>query len=257
MEVVILAGGYGSRISEETHRVPKPMVKIGDMPIILHLMKYYSCFGFKDFIICSGYKSEEINKFFINLNLIYSDIEIDLENGNVKNLNKTKFNFNIKIINTGLDSNTGKRLFKIKKYIKSKNFLFTYGDCLSNVNLTKLVNFHKLNQSMVTLTTKQMPTRYGILKKRNKKNKFDFYEKENLENLINCGFFVLNKKIFNYLNKNNLSFEKDVLTKISKQDMLSAYKHNDFWQSMDTLREKIILEDLWNKKKAPWKIWKD
>ena len=257
MEVVILAGGYGSRISEETHRVPKPMVEIGNMPIILHLIKYYSCFGFKDFIICSGYKNEEINKFFINLNLIYSDLELDLKNGSIKNLKKNNFDFKIKIINTGLDSNTGKRLFKIKKYIKSDNFLFTYGDCLSNIDLTKLINFHKANKSIVTLTAKQMPTRYGILKKRNKFNKFNFYEKENLDNLINCGFFVLNKKIFNFLSNKNISFEKDILTKISKKDLLSAYQHNDFWQSMDTLREKLILEDLWKKKKAPWKIWKD
>ena len=237
MELVIFAGGLGTRISEETDYVPKPMVKIGKKPILWHIIKYYSVFGFSKFIICGGYKIKIIRNYF-------------------KNLKKKNNSFNIRIINTGKKSNTGERLRRVKKYV-SKTFCLTYGDGLSNVNIGKLIQFHNKNKSMVTLmAVKPIPHFGKLILKGNKVAKF-LEKNQKKENWINGGFFVCEKKIFNYLNKKNLIFESDVLSYLANNKKLGAYKHEDFWYCMDTLRDKRYLNSLWLSKKAPWKIWKD
>jgi glucose-1-phosphate cytidylyltransferase len=236
MQLVILAGGLGTRISEETDYVPKPMIKIGKNPILWHIIKYYSVFGFSEFIICGGYKINVIKNFF--------------NQGKIKNF------FKVKIVNTGKNSNTGERLKRVKKYIKGA-FCLTYGDGLSNVNLKKLINFHKRNKSIVTLTSVKPNPHYGrIVSRGNKVIKF-LEKKQIKESWINGGFFVCETKLFNFLNKKNSIFESDVLTLLTKNGELAAYKHTDFWYCMDTLRDKRHLNDLWLSKKAPWKIWKD
>jgi glucose-1-phosphate cytidylyltransferase len=236
MKLVIFAGGLGTRISEETDYIPKPMVKIGKNPILWHIIKYYSFFGFSDFIICGGYKINIIKNYF-------------------RKFKKNNY-FNIKIINTGKNSNTGERLKRIKKYTND-TFCLTYGDGLSNVNIGKLIKFHKKNKSIVTLTAiKPIPHFGKLVLKGNKVNKF-LEKNQNKENWINGGFFVCEKKIFNYLNKKNTVFESDVLSFLANNKKLAAYKHKDFWYCMDTLRDKRYLNSLWLSKKAPWKIWND
>jgi glucose-1-phosphate cytidylyltransferase len=238
MKLVIFAGGLGTRISEETDYVPKPMVKIGSKPILWHIMKYYSVFGFSEFIICGGYKINIIKNYFKNFK------------------KKLKEKWKIKIINTGKKSNTGERLKRVKKYV-SKTFCLTYGDGLSNINLTKLIDFHKKNRSTVTLTAIKPTPHFGkILFKGNKVVKF-LEKNQKKENWINGGFFVCEKEIFNYLNKKNLVFERDVLNYLACNKKLAAFKHKDFWYCMDTLRDKRHLKSLWLSNKAPWKIWKD
>jgi glucose-1-phosphate cytidylyltransferase len=235
MKLVIFAGGLGTRLSEETDYVPKPMVKIGKKPILWHIIKYYSVFGFSEFIICGGYKIQVIKNYF-------------------KKLSKEK-SWNIRVINTGKNSNTGERLKRIQKYI-NKTFCLTYGDGLSNVNLNKLIKLHKKNKSIVTLTIVKPIPRFGkVILKGNLVSKFIEKDKER-ENWINGGFFVCEKKIFNYLNKKNSIFESDALSILVKNKKLSAYKHNKFWYCMDTLRDKRHLNNLWLSNKAPWKIWK-
>jgi glucose-1-phosphate cytidylyltransferase len=236
MQLVIFAGGLGTRISEETDYVPKPMVKIGKKPILWHIIKYYSVFGFSEFIICGGYKISIIKNYFKK--------------------SKKHRPWNIKVINTGKASNTGERLKRIKKYING-TFCLTYGDGLSNVNIDKLINFHKKNKPIVTLTTiKPQPLFGRLIFKGNKVIKF-LEKEQKKESWINGGFFVCEKKIFNHLNKKNTIFEKDTLSSLAMKKKLIAYKHRDFWYCMDTLRDKRHLNSLWSSKKAPWKIWKD
>jgi len=236
MLLVIFAGGLGTRISEETDYIPKPMVKIGKKPILWHIIKYYSIFGFSNFIICGGYKINIIKKYFGSL--------------------KKSTSWNIKVINTGKNSNTGERLKRVKKYVGS-TFCLTYGDGLCNVNINNLINFHKKNKLIATLTTVKPIPHFGkIFLKGNKVIKF-FEKEKKKENWINGGFFVCEKKIFKYLNKKNSIFEIDVLNSLARRRELAAYRHNDFWYCMDTLRDKRYLNNLWLSKKAPWKIWND
>ena len=237
MQLIIFAGGFGTRISEETNTIPKPMVKIGKKPILWHILKYYSIYGFCDFIICGGYKVNVIKNYF-------------------KKHKKSMKGWNIRVVDTGKKSNTGERLKKVKKYING-TFCLTYGDGLSNVNIDKLIKFHKKNKSIVTLTTVKPIPHFGkILFNGNKVVKF-FEKDQKKESWINGGFFVCEKKIFNYLNKTNPIFEKDTLCSLANKKKLAAYKHKDFWYCMDTLRDKKYLENLWHSKKAPWKIWKN
>ena len=235
MQLIILAGGSGTRISEETDFIPKPMIKIGNKPLLWHIIKYYSIYGFSKFIICGDYKIEVIKKYFKKLK---------------------KNSWDIKIVNTGKNSNTGERLRRVKKYADD-TFCLTYGDGLSNVNLNKLVNFHKKSKSIVTLTAVKPIPHFGkLVFKGNKVIKF-FEKNIEKENWINGGFFVCNKKIFNFFNKKNMIFESDILNILAKKKKLTAYKHFDFWYCMDNLRDKRYLIKLWLTKKAPWKIWKD
>ena len=235
MKLVIFAGGLGTRISEETDYIPKPMVKIGNMPILWHIIKYYSVFGFSEFIICGGYKISFIKNFF------------------KKNINRS---WNIKVVNTGKSSNTGERLRKVKKYIDD-TFCLTYGDGLSNININKLIYFHKKNKSIATLAAVKPPPHFGkMVFKGNKVIKF-FEKNKKKEAWINGGFFVCEKNIFKYLVSKNPIFEREVLSILAQKKLLVAYKHNDFWYCMDTLRDKRYLNNLWLSKKAPWKIWND
>ena len=234
MQLVIFAGGFGTRISEETDYIPKPMVKIGKKPILWHIMKYYSVYGFTEFIICGGYKIHIIKDY-------------------VKKLKRNEI-WNIKVVNTGKISNTGERLKRVKKYINN-TFCLTYGDGLSNVNLEKLIKFHKKEKSMVTLTTVKPIPHYGkILLRGNRVVKFSEKDQEN-ESWINGGFFVCENKVFSHLNKKNTIFEMDTLYSLAKKKKLTAFKHKDFWYCMDTLRDKRHLNKLWQLNKAPWKIW--
>jgi glucose-1-phosphate cytidylyltransferase len=234
MKLVILAGGYGTRISEETKIKPKPLIKIGNKPIIWHLMKIYSTFGIKEFIICVGYKGYMIRKQLAK----YQKIE----------------NWKIKFVNTGLHTMTGGRVNRIKKYLdKDKNFCLSYGDGLSNVNIKKLIKFHLDKNKIATLTAVKYKNPKGILSINKTLNVNSIKEKP-IE-YINGGFFVLSDKIFKYLKNDKTIFEKDCLPKLSKNNQLLAFKHDGFWACMDTLREKKELNNLWKSKKCDWKIW--
>ena len=239
MYTVFLAGGMGSRLSEETLKTPKPMIKIGKHPILFHIMKHYSDFNFKKFIVCGGYKYFYIKKFFLqNKNLI----------------SNKKFDWDINIINTGLKTQTGARIKKIKKYLKDeKLFFMTYGDGVANVNIEKILKFHKKHKKIATLTAVRPLPRFGNIKL-NKNKVSNFSEKDRLqEGWINGGFFVLNKEVFDYIdNRENCIFEKEPLQNLSKNGQLMAYKHEGFWHPMDTLRDKNYLNELWKKKKLSW-----
>ena len=239
MKLVILAGGLGTRIAEETDFIPKPMVLIGDKPILWHIIKYYSAFNFSEFIICGGYKIEIIKNFFKK---------------SKSKTNELERSWKVKVINTGKNSNTGERLKKIKKYV-DEVFCLTYGDGLCNVNINTLVNFHKKNKAITTLTAVKPESRFGkIVFNGNKVSKF--LEKDVLtENWINGGFFVCQKEVFKYLNKKNTIFESDTLSLLAQKNKLAAYKHKDFWYCMDTLRDKRHLNNIWLCNNAPWKIW--
>ena len=237
MKLIIFAGGLGTRISEESDYIPKPMVKIGKKPILWHIIKYYSVFGFSDFIICGGYKINIIKNYFKKY----------------KKINKL---WNIKVVNTGMNSNTGERLKRVKNYIDS-TFCLTYGDGLSNVDIKKLINFHKKNKSIATLTTVKPTPHFGkIFFKGNKVIKF-IEKDQKKESWINGGFFVCETEIFKYIKKKNTIFENGVLNILANKKKLTAFKHDDFWYCMDTLRDKRHLNNLWLSNKAPWKIWND
>lgn len=254
---VILAGGFGSRITEETMDKPKPMVMIGNLPIIHHIMNYYSGFGIENFIICSGYKSNIIKKYFYDCLNFDDDLEIDFKNKSIKKINySSKFqNWNIKIIDTGLDTNTGGRLIPIFKYIKKDNFFLTYGDGLSNINLKKLEKQHFKENSLVTVTAVKKKERFGGLEINSNNIITKFMEKKlDSDQFINGGFFVVNKEVRKYIKSKKTSWEFDVLSKLAIAKKMNAFKHYGFWQCMDNLREKQMLEKLYYQKKSPWII---
>lgn len=256
MKVVLLAGGIGSRLSEETYLKPKPLVEIGNMPIIWHVMMIYSHYGFNEFIICCGYKGYLIKEYFANYFLHLSDVEIDVSNNSVDILNKKlKKNWKITLIDTGEETQTGGRIKKIKKYING-TFLMTYGDGLSNVDIINLLKFHKQNKALATMTVVNPPSRFGSVKlKKNLVTKFS--EKPVVSNSwINGGYFVLEPKIFDYIKNTQTIWEKEPLQKLSEDRKLRAYLHKGFWQPMDTLRDRNFLNDLWVSGSAPWKLWK-
>ncbi len=254
MKVVILAGGLGTRISEESIIKPKPLVEIGGKPIIWHIMKLYSKYGLNDFIICCGYKGYLIKEYFINYSLHTTDITVDVRTNKVKIHKKNTEPWKITLIDTGQDSQTGDRIKKIQKYV-GEDFCLTYGDGLSSINIRKLINFHKKNKKFATVTAVKPAGRFGAIEL---KNNFvtNFLEKPGGDGgWINGGFFVLNKNIFQYISKSPCIWERKPMEKLAKKKQLLAYKYNGFWYPMDTLRDRNYLEDLWNKKKAPWKTW--
>ena len=245
MKVIILAGGQGTRLSEVTNSIPKPMVKIGSQPILMHIIKTYASFGYDEFYVATGYKSEIIKKYFKSKTNNYSSINNNHFLINYKFHKKLKIN----LINTGLNTMTGGRILKLKKYIKEDNFLMTYGDGLANININKLVNFHLKKKKIATLTAVRPPARFGELKLLNS-DVISFNEKPQVQyGWINGGFFVLNKKIFKYISNNNTVFEKYPMEKLSKAKQLNAYKHFDFWQCMDTKRDYLYLRKLYFSKK--------
>lgn len=258
MKVVILAGGLGTRISEESHLKPKPMIEIGDMPILWHIMKIYSHYGYNDFIICCGYKGYVIKEYFANYFLHTSDITFDFSNNNkiIVHNNITE-PWKVTLVDTGNESMTGKRIKTIRHYIdKNEEFMLTYGDGVANINITKLVEYHNKHKKLATVTSVQPIGRFGALNISENNVVKSFEEKPKGDNAwINGGFFVLNYKVFDYIPDGNIIFEKEPIEKLAQDNQLIAYKHNGFWQPMDTMRDKNYLEQLWYSKNAPWKVW--
>jgi glucose-1-phosphate cytidylyltransferase len=259
MKVIILAGGLGTRLSEETTIKPKPMVEIGGKPILWHIMKYYSKFGFNDFVICLGYKGNLIKEYFINYYTHNSDLMVDLSNNEIKIIAPSKEEFKVTLIDTGLNTNTAGRIKRIKEYTDNDTFMLTYGDGVSNINLNDLLNFHKDKSRLVTLSTVQNPGRFGNLNLDEGGIVTSFQEKPEGDNMwVNGGFFVMEQGIFDYLeeiNVDDVQWEKGPLLEIAKNNQLAAFKHFGFWKPMDALRDKIELDEYWNKGDAPWKIW--
>ena len=256
MKVVILAGGFGTRISEESHLKPKPMVEIGDMPILWHIMKYYSHYGFKDFIICLGYKQYVIKEFFADYFLHTSDVSFDLTSNEMKVLNKNGEDWKVTLIDTGLNTMTGGRVKRILDYIDEDDFLLTYGDGLSNVDINKLVDFHKSHKKIATITTVSISNMKGVLDIDSDNVITSFREKEaSDEAIINGGYMVLNKKIGDYIADDTIALEKEPFAKLAEEKQLMSFRHKGFWQCMDTQREMKLLNELWSSGKAPWKLW--
>ena len=258
MKAVLLAGGFGTRISEESGVRPKPMVEIGGKPILWHIMKIYAHFGIKEFIICVGYKGTIIKEFFANYFLYQSDVTFDLKYNTMSILNNQSEEWKVTLVDTGLNTMTGGRLKRVKEYLGNEAFCMTYGDGVSNVKIDELIAFHKSQNTIATLTAVQEPGRFGTISLKSDQTKVtNFREKQKDESTawINGGFFVLEPEIFNYIDGDSTVFEKDPLEKLARENKLSAYRHQEFWQPMDTIRDKNVLEDLWNSGKAPWKIW--
>ena len=254
MKAVILAGGLGTRISEETHLKPKPMIEIGGMPILWHIMKTYGACGINDFVICLGYKGYMIKEYFTNYFLHTSDVTIDIQKNNIEVHQVNAESWKITLVDTGDETMTGGRVKKIQKYVDD-TFCLTYGDGLINLDINKLVEYHKNKKSIGTITAVQPPGRFGSLIIDDfKVTKFQEKPKGDM-NWINGGFFVFEKEIFDYIENDNTILEKDPLEKLAKDNQLSAYKHTGFWYAMDTLRDKNHLEQLWAEGKAPWKVW--
>ncbi|MFH5187564.1 glucose-1-phosphate cytidylyltransferase [Paenibacillus sp. TAB 01] len=257
MKVVILAGGYGTRISEESIFRPKPMVEIGESPILYHIMKYYSSFGFNDFVICCGYKANIIKEYFANYFLHTSDITFDFrEGGDVEIHQNTAEPWRVTVIDTGLDTQTGGRIKYIKKYINNEPFLLTYGDGLADVNISSLVNFHIKNDAIVTLTAVQPSGRFGAIDIEEGNMISSFKEKPRGDvGWVNGGFFVCQPEVFDYIEGNYTIWEREPLEQIASLGKLAAYKHHGFWSPMDTVRDRSYLENLWKSGNAPWKVW--
>ena len=258
MKVVILAGGLGTRLSEETDLKPKPMVEIGEYPIIWHIMKIYSHFGFNDFIICLGYKGYVIKEYFANYFLHKSDIEIDIQNNQMKYLNTATESWKISLIDTGQNTMTGGRIKRVEKYLDNKTFMLTYGDGLADVNITNLLKFHQEHQKSATVTAVQPAGRFGSLSIGDEDNISSFLEKPPGDNSwINGGFFVLEPEVIDYIGGDETIWEKEPLERISYNRQLVAYKHRGFWHPMDTLRDKNYLNQLWKNNMTPWKVWNE
>lgn len=260
MKVVILAGGLGSRISEESHLKPKPMIEIGGNPILWHIMKYYSHFGYNEFVICCGYKGYIIKEYFADYYLHRSDITFDFSDENKMIVhNNVAEPWKVTIIDTGLNTQTGARIKRVQKYIGDERFMLTYGDGVSDVDIDALVAYHEKRGKIATMTAIQPGGRFGVLDIDRSNNIKRFTEKAKEDGgWINGGFMVLEPEIFSYLNDDpQLVFERAPLENVAKDGQLSAYKHNGFWQCMDTMRDRIILEELIEKKKAPWMVWDD
>lgn len=257
MKVVILAGGFGTRISEESHLRPKPMIEIGGMPILWHIMKYYSSFGFNEFIICCGYKQYVIKEFFADYYLHMSDVTFDFSfDGKMIIHNNMSEPWKVTLVDTGLNTMTGGRIKRIKKYLNGERFMLTYGDGVSNVDLNNLIEYHEKHGGKATLTAIQPGGRYG---------KLDILDNGTIEGFeekaiddggwVNGGFMVLENDVLNYIAGDDTIFEREPLETLVSERQLTAYKHTGFWQCMDTLRDKEYLEKMWQNNNAPWKAW--
>lgn len=257
MKVVILAGGYGTRISEESHLKPKPMIEIGDKPILWHIMKEYSHYGFNEFIICCGYKQHVIKEWFADYYLYNSDVTFDFSNNNEMTVHQNVAEpWKVTLVDTGLDTMTGGRIKRIQKYVGNETFLLTYGDAVCDVNISELVEFHKSHGKLSTITAVPVSQRFGVLSIDNSDSITAFREKSNMDNsFINGGYMVMEPKVFDYIDGDSTVFEKGPLVKLSEEGQLKAYKYSGFWQCMDTKREKDLLDEMWNSNSAPWKIW--
>ena len=260
MKTVILAGGFGTRLSEETGIRPKPLVEIGGKPILWHILKMYSSYGHNDFIICCGYKGHMIKEFFSSYYLHSSDVVFDLKNNETKLINNSIEPWNVTLIDTGENTMTGGRIKRIKEYVGNEPFFLTYGDGVSDVNFNKLLAFHKEQNNYATLTAVQQPGRYGAFNLESGDNKItNFREKPKGGTRetawINGGFFVLEPEIFDFIEDDTTVWEREPMESLAQKEQLSAYKHEGYWQSMDSLRDKTVLEAVWDAEKAPWKNW--
>ncbi len=253
MKVVILAGGLGTRLSEETVTKPKPLVEIGGRPIIWHLMNFYASYGMKEFIICCGYKGYLIKEYFYNLKMHHADFSIDYSNSsNINYLNGKELDWKVTLVDTGEDTLTGGRLKRVSHLLED-DFHFTYGDGLSNVNLSNLLNFHKSHGKLATITAVKPPGRFGALKIENTNSVSSFSEKPDGDGgFINGGFFILKKEVIDYIDDDYSIWEREPLENLSHDEQLQAYKHDGFWHPMDTLRDKNYLESIVNSKDIPW-----
>jgi len=255
MKAVILAGGFGTRISEETHLKPKPMIEIGGMPILWHVMKIYSSFGINEFVICLGYKGYLVKEFFANYFIHTSDVTFDIQNNDVEVHQKRAEPWKVTLVDTGIQTMTGGRLKRVKKFVDTETFCFTYGDGLGNINITELIKYHKNQKTTATITAVQPPGRFGKLDIEDSKIT-QFVEKPSGDgNWINGGFFVLEPDVFDYIEGDDTIWEKKPLEKLAMSGNLSAFKHQGFWQPLDTLRDKNYLEEMWHSEKATWKVW--
>lgn len=258
MKVVILAGGQGTRLTEETRLIPKPMVEIGGKPILWHIMKIYSFYGFNEFIILTGYKSHIIKDYFINYYNRYSDITVDMNNNTVE-IHKTRHEpWKVTMLYTGQDTMTGSRIKKAQKYIGNDTFLLTYGDGVCDVNIKDLIKCHKASKKTITMTAVQLQGRFGALVIKDNNIITSFMEKpKGNESWINGGFFVCENNVFDYIddNRDDVVFERAPLENLAHNNELNAYKHRGFWKPMDTLRDKMDLTNMWQKGEAPWAVW--
>jgi glucose-1-phosphate cytidylyltransferase len=258
MKAVILAGGLGTRLSEETDLKPKPLVEIGEKPILWHIMKIYSTHGINDFIICCGYKGYLIKEYFANYFLHHSDVTFKMHDNSMDVLQNNSEPWSVTLVNTGVNTMTGGRLKRVREYIKNEQaFCFTYGDGLGDIDVSALIKFHKDHGNQATITAARPPGRYGALNFGPKDIVNSFQEKPDGDgSWINGGFFVLNPSVIDIIKDDNTIWEEEALPNLANNKQLYAYKHHGFWQPMDTLREKVMLNKMWNENKAPWKIWK-
>ncbi|MGI9534363.1 MAG: glucose-1-phosphate cytidylyltransferase [Thermodesulfobacteriota bacterium] len=257
MKVAILAGGYGSRLAEETEIKPKPMVEIGGHPILWHIMMHYAHYGFDEFVIALGYKGEVIKKYMIDYCSLNSNLKVNLKTGKVETNGGYRQDWTVDLVDTGISTQTGGRIKRLAPYIGNETFMLTWGDGVSDVNLDDLLDFHRSHGKIATLTAVRPTARYGHLELNGKKV-LTFSEKpQAMEGWINGAFFVLEPEVFDYIDKDETIWEKEPLERLSKAGELMAYKHDSFWQCMDTLREKHLLEKLWESENPPWKVWKD
>jgi glucose-1-phosphate cytidylyltransferase len=255
MKTVILAGGFGTRLAEETEVRPKPMIEIGEQPILWHIMKYYASYGFREFIIALGYKGDVIKRYFLEQATIQGDLSIRMRTGRVTVRNQMQEDWVVHLVDTGLQSSTGGRIARVRDYLDNETFMFTYGDGVSNVDLNALLALHKKCGRVVTLTAVRPPARFGGLI-------FDgdliaqFTEKPQIgEGWINGGFMVMEPRILDYISSDETNLEAHVLEQLARENQLAAYRHDDFWQCMDTLRDKRQLESVWREGNAPWRRW--
>jgi glucose-1-phosphate cytidylyltransferase len=256
MKVVILAGGYGTRISEESDIKPKPMIEIGGKPILWHIMKYYSCYGFNEFVILLGYKSYVIKEYFANYYLHNSDVTIDTAKQSLEIHDNYSEDWKITLLETGLDTMTGGRVKRAQKYIGNEPFLLTYGDGVADVNLKELLSFHRAHKKLVTMTAIQPDGKFGALKIETDNKISNFLEKPKGDgSWINGGFFVCQPEVLNYIQGDQTIFEREPLERLALEGNLYSYKHSGFWKCMDTLRDKNQLNEVWDKGQAKWKAW--
>lgn len=255
MKAIILAGGLGTRISEETALRPKPMIEIGGRPVLWHIMKIYSTYGIHNFVICLGYKGYMIKEYFANYFLHMSDVSIDMKHNKIEVHQNSAEPWRVTLIDTGDQTQTGGRLKRVRDYVGDEHFCFTYGDGVGDINITSLLDFHREQKQLATLTVVQPPGRFGALNME-RDRVLNFNEKPRGDGgWINGGFFVLSPEVFDLIEGDHITWEREPMERLATQGQLCAYRHHGFWHPMDTLRDKNLLEDLWANGKAPWKVW--
>lgn len=258
MKVVLLAGGFGTRISEESHLKPKPMIEIGGQPILWHIMKIYSHYGFNDFIVCLGYKQYVIKEYFSDYFLHTSDVTFDMQKNEMIVHKNHSEPWRVTLVDTGLNTMTGGRIKRIRKFVGDEPFMLTYGDGVGDIDINALLKCHRENGKIATLTAVNVNQRFGVLGMSKDGMIHSFREKQSSDgNRINAGYMVLEPKIFDYIKDDSTVFEKEPLETVARLGELNAYLHNGFWKPMDTQREKLQLEEMWASGEAPWKVWED